>query len=132
MPVVVAAAAAALIGCSGGVAYRGSTSAASAPAPTAAASSSATASAVSASGGDVTVDIANYKFQTPAVSVKIGSTVTWVNKDDFDHTATATDKTFDTKKLAKGATGKVTFDTAGTFNYVCDIHQYMTGTVVVT
>lgn len=83
-------------------------------------------------GGDATVDIVNYKFTTPVVSVKVGSTVTWVNKDDFEHTATAKDKTFNTKPLKKNASGKVTFDKAGTFDYICDIHQYMTGKVIVS
>ena len=90
------------------------------------------ASAPAAPAAPVTVEIVNYKFATPEVAVQVGGSVSWVNKDDFEHTATAADNKFDTKKLSKGASGKVTFDTAGTFDYICDIHQYMTGKVIVT
>jgi hypothetical protein len=55
--------------------------------------------------------------------------VTWSNEDPTPHTATG--GAFDTGNLGTGASATVTFDTAGTFDYVCTIHPQMAGTVVV-
>ena len=41
------------------------------------------------------------------------------------------DGSFDTGSIANGASDSVTFDTAGTFAYICSIHPQMTGSVVV-
>ena len=77
------------------------------------------------------VAIVDFQYKPEAVEVKVGTTVTWTNEDDFAHTATANDKSFDTGNLDKGQTGTATFDKAGTFKYICTIHNSMVGTVVV-
>jgi len=84
------------------------------------------------------VSIVNYHFQPDDLSVAVGTTVTWTNTDAFAHTATATDGSFDSDNLdTDDATPappsySYTFQTAGTFTYYCNIHNYMTGTVTVT
>jgi len=55
--------------------------------------------------------------------------VTWTNEDAIDHTATGSG--FDTEPLGTGESSTITFDTAGTFAYVCSIHPTMTGSIVV-
>jgi plastocyanin len=66
------------------------------------------------------------------VEVEAGTSVTWENRDSAPHTATAADeKTFDTKVLNKGKSKAVTFDKAGEYAYICDLHPFMKGTVVV-
>ena len=67
------------------------------------------------------------------MEVDAGAAVTWENRDDAPHTATAADeRTFDTKVLKKGAKSKpVTFDKPGEYAYICDLHPFMKGTVVV-
>lgn len=81
--------------------------------------------------GSVEVDIKNFAFTPQTVKVKAGGTVKWVNKDNTTHTAT--DKgVFDTGDLSSGASMTVTFAKPGTYKYICSIHNYMTGTVVVT
>jgi plastocyanin len=77
------------------------------------------------------VTIADFAFSPASLTINVGDTVTWTNQDSATHTATATDGSFDTGNLAQGASGSITFDTAGTFNYICSIHPQMTGTIIV-
>jgi len=48
-----------------------------------------------------------------------------------NHTATASDGSFDTGTIAPGGSGSVTFNTPGTYSYFCAIHPDMTGTITV-
>jgi plastocyanin len=80
---------------------------------------------------DSAVTIAGFAFTPATVTIQVGDSVTWTNEDSAPHTATAGDGSFDTGQLANGASGTATFDTAGTFAYVCSIHPQMTGSVVV-
>ena len=78
------------------------------------------------------VTIADFAFGPPEITVAAGTTVTWSNDDSVSHTVDATDDSFVTDPLGEGATFSHTFDTAGTFGYICAIHPSMSGTVVVT
>lgn len=77
------------------------------------------------------VEIKDFAFAPKTVTVKVGDTVTWENKDSVAHTATADDKSFDTGMLAQGKKGSVTFDKAGTYTYHCTPHPNMKGTIIV-
>lgn len=68
-------------------------------------------------------------FQPGTVTIDLGGSVTWVNLDDDDHTATGAG--FDTGILAPGELGTVTFDEPGVFPYSCQIHPEMVGCVEV-
>ena len=81
-------------------------------------------------GDQVTID--NFAFGPASVTVRVGSTVTWTNRDEEPHTVAATDGSFHSPGMGTGATYSHTFATAGTFDYVCSIHPSMHGTVVVT
>jgi plastocyanin len=88
-----------------------------------------TAAAAPAPGGG-TLTIADFTF-TP-LSVPAGATVTVANADGVQHTATATDGSFDTGILDGG--GSITFvapGAAGTYSYVCQVHPTMQGTLIV-
>ena len=78
------------------------------------------------------VMIQNMAFTPPSLTVPMGTTVTWTNKDMVQHTATADDKSFDSGQLAPGASFSFTFTKAGTFTYKCTIHPNMMGTIIVT
>jgi plastocyanin len=78
---------------------------------------------------DSAVTIANFEFDPASVTIQVGDSVTWTNQDSTAHTATGA--SFDTGNLGNGESGTVTFDTEGSFDYVCTIHPTMTGTVVV-
>lgn len=77
------------------------------------------------------VDILDFNFAPPDVKVKTGQTVTWTNRDSFDHTVTAKDRSYDSANMAQGKTFSHTYDRPGTYAYFCAIHNSMTGTVVV-
>lgn len=80
-----------------------------------------------------TISIANMAFGPLSLSVKAGTTVTWKNNDGFAHTVTSNDGTsFNSGTLAGGASFSYTTTTAGTYNYHCNIHSGMTGTLIVT
>src|SRR6478609_9201868 len=82
---------------------------------------------------DVSVNIMNFSFQPTPLTIPVGTTVVWTNQDSASHTATSdTAGVFDTGTLAKGQSGKVTFNTVGTITYHCNIHPNMHGVVVVT
>jgi plastocyanin len=65
------------------------------------------------------------------LTVAKGDTVVWVNKDPFPHTATAQDKSFDSKEIAAGKSWRLTVRKSGTFPYVCTLHPTMKGTLIV-
>ena len=77
------------------------------------------------------VDIANFAFQPQSLTITVGDTVTWTNKDTFQHSARVAG-VGTTVVLSQGQSASLTFATAGTFPYDCGIHMSaMTGTVVV-
>lgn len=80
---------------------------------------------------DTTVTIADFQFTPGTITIHVGDTVTWVNNGPSAHTATANDGSFNTGVLQKGHSGSHTFTKAGTFAYICSIHPFMHGTVVV-
>jgi LPXTG-motif cell wall-anchored protein len=81
--------------------------------------------------GDPTDVITDFKFAPATITVHAGDTITWVNNGPTAHSATANDKSFDTGLLQKGASASHTFTQAGTFAYICKIHPFMHGTVIV-
>jgi plastocyanin len=62
--------------------------------------------------------------------LKVGDTITWVNKDSVPHTVTARDHSFDLR-VAPGQTVKMTLQKAGVFPFFCTYHTMMRGTLVV-
>jgi plastocyanin len=80
----------------------------------------------------VAVSIANFAFQPASLQIAAGSTVTWTNADSTAHTVTSDSGAFDSGQLAPGATFNQTFMTPGTFTYHCQIHPFMTATIVVS
>lgn len=86
--------------------------------------------APSASGNQIAID--GFAFAPATLTVRAGTTVTWINRDEEPHTVAASDGAFHSPGLGTGASFTHTFSTAGTFDYVCSIHPMMHGTVVVT
>jgi plastocyanin len=80
--------------------------------------------------GVTRVDIADYKYAPRVLTVHVGAKVAWTNEDSVPHSATVA-RGFDTGLLGKGQTRTVTFARAGTFRYICTIHPFMHGAVVV-
>jgi plastocyanin len=77
------------------------------------------------------IKIDNFSFGPQTVTVPIGTTVTWINRDDIPHTSVSTDGVFKSKVMDTDEKFTYTFTKAGTYPYYCTIHPKMTGTVVV-
>jgi plastocyanin len=73
----------------------------------------------------------SYRFAPEAITVPAGSTVTWTNNDNFTHNVRLDGA--EPLQMAPGEAATHTFETPGTYPYVCSLHpQDMRGTVVVT
>ena len=70
-------------------------------------------------------------YSPNSVTVAVGGKVTWKNVDSAAHSATAMDSSFDTSLVNAGASASNTFNTAGTYQYMCIVHPWMKGTVIV-
>ena len=79
------------------------------------------------------VKIDNFSFGPVALTVPVGTTITWTNLDDIPHTVVSTDdpKTFKSKVLDTDEKFSFTFSKGGTYPYFCSIHPKMTGKVIV-
>nr|NUR38073.1 cupredoxin family copper-binding protein [Sphingomonas sp.] len=77
------------------------------------------------------VQIGNFTFKNPVVTVKPGTTVTWTNADDIPHTVVSKDGVFKSKVLDTGDRFSFTFAKPGQFGYFCSLHPHMTGTIIV-
>jgi|RhiMetdeSRZDD1v2_1073273.scaffolds.fasta_scaffold53106_1 quinohemoprotein ethanol dehydrogenase len=73
-----------------------------------------------------------YAYFPSRIRVKAGSTLTFTNVGDLNHTATAMEtREWDTGDLAKGASKTVTFAQPGTYYFICTPHPWMYGQVIV-
>ncbi len=79
----------------------------------------------------VEVKIDNFSFGPAALTVAVGTTVTWTNRDDIPHTVVSDDKVFKSKVLDTDEKFSYTFTKPGTYPYFCSIHPKMTGKVIV-
>ena len=76
-----------------------------------------------------TVVIQFFQFKPQTIDVKPGDEVEWVNKDSFEHTATAAGNAFDSKAIKAGQSWKWKAGEAGQYPYVCAFHGNMKGVV---
>jgi plastocyanin len=90
------------------------------------------------SGGDLSaedavaateVSVVDNRFEPAVIEIAQGDTVTWTWNGSAPHDVDGED--FQSEVQSSG-TFQHTFDTAGTYEYVCNIHGGMTGLVVVT
>jgi plastocyanin len=77
--------------------------------------------------------IAGNVFKPADMTVKVGSTVRWVNGDDHPHRIEFVNKAFSTSTYLLGPSQSASqrFDRPGTYDYDCMIHPYMKGTITV-
>lgn len=79
------------------------------------------------------VEMVDYSFEPPTVTIQAGGKVIWQNEGEEPHTATADDGSFDTGTIESGKlkSEAAAFKKPGTFSYICTIHPQMKGTVEV-
>ncbi|WP_147125705.1 cupredoxin domain-containing protein [Shimia ponticola] len=80
---------------------------------------------------DHAVAIEGFAFAPGDLTISVGDSVEFTNSDSAPHTATADDGSFDTGMLRGGDQAKITFDTAGEFEYFCAVHPHMRAKITV-
>ncbi len=95
-------------------------------------SSGSSVSSGSSTGTSIT--ISNFMFSPMSMTVKPGATISVTNKDSATHTLTASGPGgFNTGNISHNQTKTFTAPTKpGTYQYICNIHQYMMGTIKVS
>jgi plastocyanin len=92
-----------------------------------------------AASATTTIAISNFSFQPATLTVPVGATVTWANRDATMHSVTSDTGAFDSGRglcppadcLSPGASFSHQFNAAGTLHYHCNIHTFMQATIVV-
>ncbi|WP_167747143.1 plastocyanin/azurin family copper-binding protein [Cohnella luojiensis] len=79
----------------------------------------------------VTIEIKDYSFG-PTLTVKAGTTIEFINRDEMKHNAVAEDGSFKTELLEMGQSATIKLDKPGTYDYYCDPHKsFMKGKIIV-
>ena len=89
---------------------------------------------VTANSAENTVLIKNFAFNPSSVTVKAGTTVTWINQDGTQHNVISGAESpvaFASRNLGTGESFTYTFSSPGTYPYICSIHPFMTGEITV-
>jgi plastocyanin len=87
--------------------------------------------ASTAAAATTAVNIQGFAFVPPSVTINIGDSVTWTNKDAAAHSVVA-NGVGQTPVLTQNQSGGLSFNAAGTFPYICGVHgSAMMGTVIV-
>jgi plastocyanin len=78
------------------------------------------------------IEIKDFAFNPPVLTVKAGEQITWINRDDEPHTVVSVGKRFQ-KSSALDTDDKftITAGAPGTYEYFCSVHPKMTGTILV-
>ena len=78
------------------------------------------------------INIQDFAYSPKDITIKVGDTVIWTNKDSVKHTVTSdSGNMIDSELLSQGQTYSQTFTQAGTYSYYCKPHPYMKGSVIV-
>jgi plastocyanin len=86
---------------------------------------------VQAPANTATVQIDNFTFAPATLTVTAGTTVTWKNEDDSPHRIGDKNGTFKSPALDTDDTFSHTFSAPGEYPYICTIHPYMVGKIIV-
>jgi plastocyanin len=88
-------------------------------------------SSVVSAAGENQVVIKTFKYGPKDITVPVGTTVTWLNKDNEVHTVVSKDGKFRSSALDTDDSFTFTFTDPGTYSFFCSLHPQMTGTVTV-
>jgi plastocyanin len=75
--------------------------------------------------------IDNFKFGPDTLTVTKGTEVTWTNQDDIPHSIVLSALGVRSKVLDTDKAFTYQFDKTGTFSYICGLHPFMHGQIVV-
>jgi plastocyanin len=85
----------------------------------------------SAHAEDAVIHIDNFTFNPAELTVKPGTTVTWINGDDIPHSVVASNTRFHSRALDTDEKFTMTFTDAGEVEYFCGLHPHMKGKIIV-
>lgn len=86
---------------------------------------------VDAGAKTTTIDIDNFAFAPPDLTIAAGTTVTWKNEDDEVHRVTDDHKALSSAALDTDDSYSHTFTKPGVYHYFCSVHPYMVGKIIV-
>jgi amicyanin len=101
------------------------------PHPDGASTTARAVAAAAPSSANPKISIMKHKFSLPTVTVPVGGTVTWVNKDEDLHTVVSTTGAFKSPGIETDETYSYKFTKPGVYQYFCTLHPLMVGKVVV-
>ena len=78
-----------------------------------------------------TIAVRNFAFVPAELSVSPGDTIVWSNTDFVPHTATASDKSWDSRSIDANGSWRFVARTAGRHGYYCAFHPTMKASIVV-
>jgi plastocyanin len=82
--------------------------------------------------GHAEVVLEKLRFSPQTLSVPVGTTVTWLNRDSVPKIVVSAEQPLETPPILRaGQAFSRTFATAGTYSYFCSIHPGVTGKIVV-
>jgi plastocyanin len=79
----------------------------------------------------IQIIIVNDIFQPNKTTIKINGTVTWINKDGYAHTVASNSGAFNSGIITGGGQFSFTPNKEGAYDYICEIHPNMKGTIIV-
>jgi plastocyanin len=77
------------------------------------------------------VAIEQFKFQPDVIQASVGDTIVWENRDIVQHTATATDKSWDSGEINAGKRAVTVVRKKGEQEFICALHPSMKGKLIV-
>jgi plastocyanin len=77
------------------------------------------------------ISIQSFQFVPAILTIKPGTAVTWINRDEEPHNVVSPDRVFRSKAIDGGEKFSVVLDKPGTYNYLCAVHPHMRGKIVV-
>lgn len=77
------------------------------------------------------ISIQDFKYTPGTLTIPVGSTITFTNNDEVEHTVTEKDGSFDSDLFGNGETKKITFSKAGEYTIYCKPHTFMTAKIIV-
>ena len=86
---------------------------------------------VAAAASPTTIKIDNFAFDPATLTITAGTTVTWKNEDDSPHRIGDKNGAFKSAALDTDETFSHTFASPGEYPYICTIHPYMVGRIIV-
>lgn len=77
------------------------------------------------------ITIKDFAFTPRDLTIRVGSKVTWTNKDEEPHKIAEANSAFASQPLDTDGDFSYEFDTPGTYEYFCTLHPRMTGKIIV-